>query len=54
MRYKIGDIFTFADNTKGTVIEAKQNIIGGEEYEINVNGETKYIIIDENGRINNC
>lgn len=54
MRYKIGDIFTFPDGKKGVVANASNNIIGGEELDIDVNGEIKSVYIDTDESIKEC
>ncbi len=51
MRYKIGDIFTFANGTEGKIVEARENIAGGEEYDININGKIRNVIFNEDGTI---
>lgn len=52
MKYKIGDVFTFTNGEKGKVVKTGENIAGEEEYDINVNGKIRSIIIDENGQVN--
>ena len=51
MEYKIGDVFIFPNGTKGTVASVSKNILGGQELDIDVNGEIKFAYIDEDGNI---
>lgn len=54
MEYKEGNIFTFPDGRKGVVAKASNNIIGGQELDIDVNGTIKYVYIDTNGNVKEC
>lgn len=54
MEYKIGDVFIFQNGTKGTVASVSNNILGGQELDIDVNGEIKSVYIDTDGSIKEC
>lgn len=51
MKYEVGNIFVFPDGTKGIVANVLNNIIGGQELDVDVNGEIRFVYIDENGNI---
>lgn len=52
MKYEVGNSFIFPDGTKGTVVNVANNIIGGQELDVEVNGEIKFVYIDQNGKSN--
>ncbi len=54
MDYNVGDIFTFPDGRKGVVANASNNIIGGQELDVDINGEIKSVYIDTDGSIKEC
>ena len=54
MEYRVGDIFTFLDGKKGIVASVSNNIIGGQELDIDINGEIKSVYIDTDGSIKEC
>ncbi len=54
MNYEVGNIFVFPDGTKGIVANVLNNIIGGQELDIDVNGEIKSVYIDINGNVKEC
>lgn len=54
MEYKVGDVFIFPNGVKGIVANVSNNIIGGQELDVDVNGEIRFVYIDMNGNVKEC